>query len=213
MKIELLKNNWDDLLKISFAKLQLGEVIFTNLVNAYSHPSRHYHNLEHIQHLLTLSEIFRDNSDRWIILQFTSWFHDYIYNPQAKDNEIQSAIYAENKLKVMNIAPDIIELVKEIILSTQKHQPLTTDINNAIFLDMDLSILGTSTASYLKYSQAIRQEYIWLSDQDYQKGRIKILSSFLARKRIYFTECFYQKLEAKARANLESEIKQLTVSN
>ncbi len=213
MKLELLKYSWDILLKKSHAKFQLGEVIFTDLVNSYSHPSRHYHNLEHIQHLLSLSEIFKATSDRRIILQFTSWFHDCIYNPQAQDNEIQSAIYAENKLKVMNIAPDIIELVKQIILSTQKHQPLTTNINNAIFLDMDLSILGTSTASYLKYSQAIRQEYIWLSDQDYQKGRIEVLSSFLAKKRIYFTEYFYQKLEAKARANLELEIKKLTIIN
>ena len=213
MKLELLKSSWDNLLNKSHAKSQLGEVIFTDIVNAYSHPARHYHNLEHIQNLLTLSETFRDNSDRWIILQFTSWFHDYIYNPQAKDNEVQSAIYAQEKLKAMNIVPDIIELVKQIILSTQKHQPLTTNIINAIFLDMDLSILGTSTESYLRYSQAIRQEYIWLSDQDYQKGRIEFLSSFLAKKRIYFTEYFYQKLEAKARANLELEIKELTVSN
>ena len=145
-----------------------------------------------------------------VILQFSIWFHDYIYDPQAQDNELQSAVYAERKLNELNISPDTIQLVKTIILSTKNHQPLTTNINNLIFLDMDLSILGRSKDKYLKYSQAIRQEYIWLSDLEYQKGRKKVLTNFLAKKRIYFTEFFHQKLEAQARKNLEWEIKKLT---
>ena len=210
MNIDLMKNSWHSLLQQSEADCQLGKAIFSDLVNVYSHPARKYHNLEHIQNLLSLSETFTDNKDCLVPLQFSAWFHDYIYNTQAKDNEVQSAIYGEKKLIELKISPNIIQLVKQIILSTQKHQPLTANINNKIFLDIDLSILGTSPDKYLNYSQAIRQEYMWLSDRDYKLGRKKILINFLSRKRIYFTDYFYQKLEAQARTNLEAEINILT---
>ena len=206
-----MKDSWYDLLQESPANFQLKATILSDLVNAYSHRSRHYHNLEHVQNLLNLSELFKKNRDDFIVLQLSTWFHDYIYNPQAQNNEIKSAIYAEKKLKELNIAPHIIQLVKLIILSTEKHQPIIDNINNAIFLDMDLSILGVSADKYLKYAQAIRQEYIWLSDRDYQRGRKQVLSNFLARKRIYFTDIFYQKLESQARKNLELEIQELTI--
>ena len=210
MKIALLQSSWYSLLQKIQAYSQLGEVIFVDLVNAYSHPTRHYHNLEHIQHLLNLSEKVRDISDNFVVLQFSAWFHDYIYNPQAKDNEFKSSIYAEKTLNKLNVSPDIIQLVKQIILSTQKHEPLIDNIDNLIFLDADLSILGASSDKYLKYAQAIRQEYSWLSDGDYQQGRKQILANFLARERIYYTDYFYQQLEVQARANLITEIELYT---
>ena len=210
MKIASLKYSWYILLQKIQADSQLGEVIFVDLVNAYSHPTRHYHNLEHIQHLLNLSEKVREISDNLAILQFSAWFHDYVYDSQAKDNEFKSAIYAEKTLNTLNVSPDIIQLVKQIILSTQKHEPLTDNIDNLIFLDADLSILGASSDKYLKYAQAIRQEYSWLSNGDYQQGRKQILANFLARERIYYTDYFYQQLEMQARNNLESEIELYT---
>ena len=207
MKIALLQSSWYSLLHKIQANSQLGEVIFVDLVKAYSHPARHYHNLEHIQHLLNLSEKVRDISDSFAVLQFSVWFHDYVYDPQAKDNELKSAVYTEKTLNKLNVSPDLIQLVKRIILSTQKHEPLTDNIDNLIFLDADLSILGASSDKYVKYAQAIRQEYSWLSDRDYQQGRKQVLADFLARERIYYTDYFYQQLEVQARANLEAEIK------
>lgn len=210
MNIALLKSSWHSLLQNLQANSQLGEVIFVDLVNAYSNRARHYHNLEHIQHLLSLSEKVRDMSDRFTVLQCSAWFHDYIYDSQAKDNEMKSAVHAEKNLNILNVSPDIIQLVKQIILSTQKHQPLINSIDNLIFLDIDLSILGTSTDKYLRYVQAIRKEYDWLCDRDYQKGRKQVLTNFLAREKIYYTDYFYQQLEVQARINLKAEIESYT---
>ena len=206
MKIASLKYSWYSLLQKIQADSQLGEVIFVDLVNAYSHPTRHYHNLEHIQHLLNLSEQVREISDNFVVLQFSAWFHDYVYSPQGEDNEFKSAIYAEKTLNNLNVSLDIIQLVKQIIISTQKHEPLIDNIDNLIFLDADLSILGASPDKYLKYAQAIRQEYSRVSDRDYQQGRKQVLANFLARERIYYTDYFYQQLEMQARDNLEAEI-------
>lgn len=207
MEISLLRASWHNLLQKLQANSQLGEIIFANLVNAYSHHTRHYHNLEHIQHLLNLSETVKEISNRFTVLQLSAWFHDYVYVPQAKDNEEKSAVTAEKTLNNLNVSPDIIYSVKKIILSTQKHQPLIDSIDNLIFLDTDLSILGISPDNYWKYVRAIRQEYNWLSDRDYQKGRKQVLTNFLIRERIYYTNYFYQRLEVQARDNLKAEIK------
>ena len=206
MKIASLQSSWYSLLQKIQADSQLGEVIFVDLVNAYSHLTRHYHNLKHIQYLLNLSEQVRDISNNFAVLQFSTWFHDYVYNPQAKDNESKSAVYTEKAMNNLNVSPDIIQFVKQIIISTKKHEPLIDNIDNLLFLDADLSILGASPDNYLKYAQAIRKEYIWLRDRDYQQGRKQVLANFLARERVYYTDYFYQYLEVQARANLEAEI-------
>ena len=49
---------------------------------------------------------------------------------------------------------------------------------NLIFLDLDLAIIGTEPNKYLEYAKAIRKEYRWLGDRDYQRGRIKVLTNF-----------------------------------
>jgi predicted metal-dependent HD superfamily phosphohydrolase len=205
MNLSWLKSNWFSLLAELNVERLLGNEVFADLIQTYYSPNRHYHNLHHIQHLLSLSKSIAEG-DRLSVIQLSAWFHDYIYDPKAKDNEIKSAIYAAETLLQLNIPPDIIQSVKQIILSTQKHQPLIDSADNLIFLDLDLAILGTKPNNYLKYAQAIRQEYSWLGDRDYQRGRKQVLTSFLARERIYYTDYFYQKLELTARENLVTEI-------
>ena len=206
MNLNYLRSKWFDLLSNSNANTRLGNEVFTALVDAHSAPNRHYHNLNHIQHLLSLIESIAELSDRLSVIYFSAWFHDYIYDPKAKDNEINSAVSAEATLNKLNIAPVIIQSVKQIILSTQYHQPLINSIDNLIFLDLDLAILGTLPNKYLEYAQAIRQEYSWLGDRDYQQGRKQVLTNFLARERIYYTDYFYRELEPMARDNLATEI-------
>lgn len=206
MNVNSLKSNWFGLLEESPASVQMKEAIFNNLVDAHSAPAKHYHNLNHVQHLLDLITEAKAIINCLIVVSLAAWFHDYVYNPQAKDNEVESAIYAVKTLNELNIAPEIIESVEQIILSTQKHQPLIDTIDCLLFLDIDLAILGSSSAKYKKYAQAIRQEYGWLSDRNYEQGRKQVLTNFLLRERIYYTDYFYQKLERRAKANLRTEI-------
>lgn len=205
-----LQSNWFKLLTQFEVDQQVVTEVFSNLIRAYCAPERHYHNLNHIQHLLDLIEQVTAICDRRSVLYFSAWFHDYIYEPQVKDNELKSAVIAEQTLNKLNLPPDLIQSVKQIIVSTQKHQPLLNNIDNLIFLDIDLAILGSSMLQYQQYAQAIRREYAWLSDREYKQRRTKILTQFLTRKRIYYTDYFYQQLESAARANIISEINILT---
>ncbi|WP_036477823.1 hypothetical protein [Myxosarcina sp. GI1] len=210
--IQELKASWFDLLQESSADIELGNKIFVALIHSYCDPVRSYHNLEHIREILNSIEQVKNISNSLNVLKFSAWFHDYIYSPQAQYNEIDSAVYATKVLKQLNIDAEIIKAVAQIILSTINHQPLLEEIDNLIFLDADLAILGTTGDKYLQYSQAIRQEYFHLSDRDYYQGRKKILKQFLARERIYYTDYFYQRLELQARKNLQAEINQIELS-
>jgi predicted metal-dependent HD superfamily phosphohydrolase len=209
--IDYLRNNWFSLWQdLSLKNHRLGYEVFTNLINTYSQVARHYHNLEHIEEMLSLLEQLPDIVQNIQVLKLSTWFHDYIYHPQAKNNEELSAIYAERVLSQLNIDPQIIYLTIQIIRSTKNHQPRLISSDNLVFLDLDLAILGATQERYFQYTQAIRKEYQYLSDRDYYQGRIKVLTQFLTRPRIYYTDYFYHRFEAIGRKNMQTEINHLT---
>ena len=203
---ERLRSSWLNLFESRDTDIELNHKIFKTLVNSYSNPTRNYHNLEHIKEVLELIKAVKGQAKNINALCFAAWFHDCIYNPQASDNEAKSAVYAVECLKQLKINALTIKTVNQIILSTKKHQPLIQDIDNLLFLDIDLAILGANPHKYHEYARSIRQEYSYLSDRDYQQGRKKVLAQFLARTQIYFTDYFYRRLESIAKENIQQEI-------
>jgi predicted metal-dependent HD superfamily phosphohydrolase len=172
--------------------------------------NRSYHNFEHIENLLS----FLNKRKREIIdldgIKLATWFHDVVYDTEAKDNEEKSAQYAQNYLEQLSIPKEIIAHVVALIRATTKHEAIENDYDSAIFLDADLAILGSSEENYDKYTAKIRKEYAWVSDEEYKAGRIKVLEGFLKRPKIYFTEGAGKELEQQARANIEREIARLS---
>ncbi len=78
-----------------------------------------------------------------------------------------------------------------------------------VFLDLDLSILGASEDDYDGYTKQIREEYKHYSEDEYRNGRIRVMQGFLNRKRLYFSDYFYNRYEVRARENIDREIKSL----
>lgn len=76
-------------------------------------------------------------------------------------------------------------------------------------MDIDLSILGQDRSKFDEYERQIRSEYSWVAADAFAKGRSAILSSILARPRIYSTGLFYNKYEKIARENLARSIARL----
>ena len=89
---------------------------------------------------------------------------------------------------------------------SQNYRLLHESLLAPLFLDLDLSILGTTVDKYDEYSSQVRREYECYSDQQYRQGRIKVLRSFLDRETLFFTPYFRDKLDSKARRNIEREI-------
>lgn len=131
------------------------------------------------------------------------WFHDFVYDTYATDNEEQSAIVA------INHCPPYMPIkeIKQLILATKQH--IAGDNQNAqILLDVDLSILSEPPEVFDKYERDIRLEYDWVSQEAYREGRTKILKMFLDREAIYYTEAMKPR-EAIARNNIYRSLKSL----
>jgi predicted metal-dependent HD superfamily phosphohydrolase len=191
---------------------RLSEKVFLDLVLAYSSAGRVYHTLNHIQQVLKTIEQMRSLTLNLPNIQIAAWFHDVIYESIAKDNEEKSAEYAEITLNSLKIPKTTIFQVKNLILNTKNHQAPAADIDSQILLDADLAIFGSTDSEYQDYSQAIRQEYSWVSEVEYRFRRKKVLQDFLQRKRIYLTEYLFVKLEKRARQNLQAEIADISFS-
>lgn len=78
--------------------------------------------------------------------------------------------------------------------------PATQDA--MIVVDIDLSILGAATARFEEYEVQVREEYSWVPEIVYRRGRRKILQDFAHRERIYRTEYFRTEYEDRARENI-----------
>jgi predicted metal-dependent HD superfamily phosphohydrolase len=208
--LDRLTNQWQQCCQSLSVDRSESDRLFQLLVNAYTQPDRYYHNLEHIDRVLATIDRFSDSIDQPLTVSLAVWFHDFVYDPQALDNELQSAKIARNLLKNCGGSLDLIDRVSQLILATQGHQIVSEDRDLSIFLDADLEILGAEPNIYQAYHQNIRREYSWVSDVDYRVGRMRVLDSFLQRDRIYHTELLFNELESISRTNIDREIQFLT---
>jgi predicted metal-dependent HD superfamily phosphohydrolase len=175
------------------------------LVAAYTAPSRHYHNLTHIEDCLdalasvdNLSPLDRE------ILSEAIWWHDVVYDATRSDNEELSA-----RLAVQHVREDLRQEVGRLIRLTKTHNVQPDDRLGAILISIDLSILGAAPARYDAYAAAIRQEFIHVPEADYRVGRARVLSQFAARPVIFPDAAFAAKYDRQARENLARELASL----
>lgn len=194
----------DLLLQYNFSPKEADEIL-ANLIESHTEKQRHYHDLSHLYNLYLVKNEYENRLKNPLLIEAAIWFHDAIYIPQNKDNEVKSAELAVEVLNHKNLPFDLTDL-KLLIESTAKHQPLKDDTDFHYFLDFDLSILAADANIYQKYVDAIRQEYSMYPTFLYKIGRKKVLKSFLKRERIYFTEVLFENFEKRARANILQEI-------
>ncbi|KAF3317341.1 hypothetical protein TWF173_010993 [Orbilia oligospora] len=200
--------------------------------NAYNEPHRVYHNTAHITFML--DKLAEDVKTRKIELSgweqncvmFAVWWHDFVYNPQVKDNELQSILAWEDFVDRVSQTSPVLESYKtpvsSLIHCTISHtlpppipDTLLTPALISYFLDLDLAILATSQDIYAAYANNIRSEYSNYPISDYRSGRMAVLKSFLGREDIFLTTSLggggedMQIMESLARKNISWEIEEL----
>jgi predicted metal-dependent HD superfamily phosphohydrolase len=183
------------------------------LVRAYAAPERHYHNLTHIEAMLGLMWSYEDALPDAQGVEAAIWFHDAIYDTRRHDNEEKSAELAASRLAGL-LSPDRIALIASMIRATAGHH-VPEGLDDAqrrdcgLFLDMDLSILGSAPDVFAAYEEAVRREYGWVPDALWRDGRRKVLQGFLDRPAIYASPQFRASHEVAARANLTRSLERL----
>ncbi|HEX8151356.1 MAG TPA: hypothetical protein VF591_29515 [Pyrinomonadaceae bacterium] len=180
------------------------------LTRHYSGPERHYHNLHHVAEMLRLLGQFGGGAADYGAVRFAAWFHDAVYDTRRGTNEEESAELAGRALNELGVPTQTAALTRRLILATKRHEAEGDVPCLGLFLDADLSILGAEGETYLAYREAIRREYSWVPEAAYREGRLKVLTNFLRRERLYYTDPLAERFEARARRNLSHEIQALS---
>jgi predicted metal-dependent HD superfamily phosphohydrolase len=192
-----MRHKWHDLLRAWAVDPTLADCTFEEVREQYAQSGRCYHTLDHIENVLETVERLGSHARNLNAVRLAAWLHDVIYDSRASDNEERSADYAERLCERLFV-PDG-RLVASLILKTKTHDA-GGDADAQVLIDADLAILGASESVYRSYAAKIRQEYAWVSEPDYLKGRRGVLQNFLKRPRIYH---LLGHLEDPARRNME----------
>lgn len=181
---------------------------------AYRTPPREYHNLSHV------TEVLRHYADvaagpgwaRPVETWLAVLYHDAIYEPKRRDNEVRSAsLAAQHIARWLPQAELDVARVSWLIELTARHgQHLPEDFGSGAdaddvrhFLDCDMAILGADPDVFDAYNLAIVAEYRgsvpgWL----FRLNRRRFLKALLGRPRIFLSDLFHQRYDSAARANL-----------
>ncbi|WP_027707955.1 hypothetical protein [Zooshikella ganghwensis] len=185
---------------------QTQHKVFAQLISQYQQTHRHYHNIYHLAHLMTLAERFADLSHDLPTIMLAIFYHDSVYKRFSRRNELASANQAKNELLDLGVAPAQVECISQWILSTIHHQPSSNSKDEQLFLDLDLAILAAPEALYQRYQQQVRMEHRFIPYRLYKRLRNQVLSKLLSRSTLYFTPALQARWEQQARKNIMQEI-------
>lgn len=204
-----LRGQWSTLVQSVGGNLPLINEEFAKMVREYqSGEGRSYHNLLHIGEVDKMLNKYRHRSRNFVALKFAGDGHDVIYVPGSETNEKDSAVYMTGIMNKLGIPASVIEETGRIILITKDHKTADDDVDGKLMIDADFAIFASPKAEYDAYAQNIWQEYVVsgkVSEEDFRKGRGKLIEGWLKQERIFLTNEIREELEPLARQNLERE--------
>ena len=156
-------------------------------------PWRHYHTLRHLKEFLQIAKSeFDCGVSKELLLSI--WFHDAIYDPRSSSNENDSISLFEafvDECQISNMVDCV--SVKHAISLTSDHKSNLSQAGQAdsewvkYFLEMDLAILGAEKDRYQQYMAQIREEYKFLNDTEFNRGRRTFLGNYMDFKFRYLS--------------------------
>lgn len=179
----------------------MNDILKELFVN-YNADYRHYHNLSHLANMFEVAR--KCNIKLTECENYAIWFHDIVYIPGAKDNEIKSAeVAVEWLISNTRLCNTEVQVVKQIILDTQNE--IDTCGFSSTVIDLDICDLCNAD-KFKANSKKIKKEYLAydkkIISEDFEKGRKNWAKSFLKRKSIYVGFMNTHENEKAARVNL-----------
>ena len=178
------------------------------LMARYAEPHRHYHTTRHLEECFAELAAVRADATRPAEVELALWCHDAIYDTARHDNEQRSAEWARSVVAQAGLDASVGERVAALIMTT-RHDAVPTNIDAAVLVDVDLSILGAPPPRFDEYEREVRAEYAHVPDVLFRRERRKILRRLLERPQLYNTPRMHESHEQRARANLERSVARL----
>ncbi len=145
------------------------------------------------------------------VVFFALVLHDIFYDVKQFDNEEKSAYFGYMLAMSMGFSENFARRASDLILLT-KHQTEideSSDPDAAMFLDIDMCILGKGKKIFDEYTEGIHQEYLrCFGKSEFFSARVLFLETLMKRKQIFHSEFFRQMYEKQARENIAKAIKQ-----
>ncbi|HEX2539833.1 MAG TPA: N-methyl-D-aspartate receptor NMDAR2C subunit [Caldimonas sp.] len=182
--------------------------LFERLIAAWSEAHRRYHTLQHLAECVATMGTVARLAVRPTEVELAIWFHDAVYDVRSDANEVLSAGWVRQVARDADAPPEVAERLHDLVMAT-RHDGVPASPDEALLVDIDLSILGASADRFDEYERQIREEYAWVPEADFRRRRRDVLARFLARPAIYRTAHFRGVLESQARENLARSIEQL----
>lgn len=206
-----LLHRWDQLAKDCRWNLSAAAAVRDDLIERYGQPHRHYHTLGHIHSVLVALDHLADPAEPTPAARLAVWFHDAIYDGAAGEDEEASAQLAEQQLAMLGTPTEIVAAAASMVRATAGHisNADAADIDTALVLDADLSILAADPADYDRYVEQVRQEYSHVPPDQFALGRKAVVAGLLARDRLYLSPAGATRFEDRARENLTRELQLL----
>ncbi len=215
----IAENTQNNLIRMAIAQVfqvSGGNVskIFNDLQSAYK-DGRWYHTLDHVGDMLRQLE-YHYPLDNPYAFKAAILYHDYIYDPSRGkpgydniSNEAQSAIICKNVMEQYRLDKQTIQRAVDLIKMTETHEAPRNDDDAALFIDLDMSIIGARRERYSEYAHGVAKEYLSVfSPEAYLQGRTKFLNDFLKRDEFFLTPAFGQ-FEDQAADNMRWELNTL----
>lgn len=207
METKSLHSYWKEVQLFFSPENEASDRVLTWITDQYSAPNRYYHNLFHIEQVLREIDTHPLQKSERITLLLVCFFHDVVYNVKSADNEVSSAEKLKKIFDSLEISHPAVEIAANIILETEKHE--SEDPLAQLFLDIDLSILGSPEDSYHQYVKQIEQEWQHIPYTLFKEGRKRFIQSMLKRENLFLTDYYRENYEGQARINLKKELTQL----
>ncbi|MGI4811663.1 MAG: HD domain-containing protein [Janthinobacterium lividum] len=183
----------------------------TGLRARYAEPHRDYHGQAHVDTMLAGLWALGKAVLHGAAVELAIWYHDAIYHPAATDNEARSA--ALLRVEMDGLAdPALLDQAELLVHATANHAlpadlPVALKPDAALFLDLDMAVLGTDRAAFAAYERGIAAEYVPVHGLlPFRTGRACFLRAMLERRRVFLTDRFHLAYDAAARRNMEKAL-------
>ncbi|WP_395294805.1 hypothetical protein ACF9IK_15575 [Kitasatospora hibisci] len=197
--------DWTGLLRRCGASVD-PEPYGRELLRRWAEPQRRYHTTDHLRAVLDHVDALAAHAADPDTVRLAAWFHDAVYRPDRSENEERSAALAARALAEAGLPAERVAEVVRLVRLTVTHRPEPGDRDGEVLCDADLAVLGGTPEAYAGYAAAVRAEYGFVPEPDFRAGRAAVLRQLLALPALYRTSAAHERFDARARANLATEL-------